>query len=155
MMKGGLIRWKDKKTSKNPEVELKAICRRGELIPLAEEYIEECKLQSAEQRAQGNKGYERFPNLAGFARRLNVGVSTLKKIEGKWPAQYGLLLALFEDEALNSDKSATILNAYMKEHLGFGEKKEGDAIIPVGDVKVLFEHDLEKDGKWESCVQSK
>ena len=117
------------------------------MISLAEDYIKECKVQSAEQRAQGYKGYEKFPNLAGFARRLNVGVSTLKKIESKWPQQYGLLLALFEDEALNSDKSATILNAYMKEHFGFGEKKEGDAVLPVGDVRVLFEHDLSEDGK--------
>lgn len=128
-------------------MELNAICRRGELISLAEEYVKECRLQSAEERAQGHKGFERFPNLAGFARKLNVGVSTLKKIEDRWPEQYGLLLALFEDEALNSEKSATILNAYMKEHFGFGEKKEGDSFLPVGDVKLVFEHDISEDGR--------
>ena len=128
-------------------VELKAICRRGELIPLAEEYIKECKLESAKEREWGRKACERFPNLAGFARRLNVGVATLKKVEGRWPEQYGLLLALFEDEALNSEKSTTILNAYMKEHFGFGEKKESDAVLSMGDVKVVFEHDISEDGR--------
>ena len=127
---------------KNPTKELKAICRRGELISLAEQYIKKCKSQS-----KSIKGGERFPNLAGFARTLNVGVSALKELECRWPEQYSLMLALFEDEALNSDKSAALLNAYMKEHFGFGEKKEGDAILPVGDVKVVFEHDLAEDGK--------
>lgn len=111
---------------------------------MAEEYIKECKECS---QVAGKKGAERFPNVAGFARKLGVGVSTLKKIEAAWPDQYELLLALFEDEALNSDKSATLINIYMKEHLGFGEKKEGDAILPIGDIKLIFEHDIQEDGK--------
>jgi len=56
------------------------------------------------------------------------------------------MLALFEDEALNSDKNATILNAYIKERLEFGEKKEGGATLPVGDVRLVFEHDVTEDG---------
>ena len=93
-----------------------------------------------------DKSKERFPNIAGFARTLGVGVSTLKKIEGRWPELYGALLALFEDEALNSDRSATILNTYIKERLNFGEKKEGGATLPMGDVHIVFEHDIEEDG---------
>jgi hypothetical protein len=92
------------------------------------------------------KSIERFPNIAGFARTLGVGVSTLKKIEGRWPELYGTLLALFEDEALNSDRSATVLNAYIKERLNFGEKREGGATLPVGDIRVVFEHDIGEDG---------
>lgn len=56
------------------------------------------------------------------------------------------MLAIFEDEALNSDKNATILNAYIKERLNFGEKKEGSAALPVGDVQLVFEHDIGEDG---------
>ncbi len=78
---------------------------------------------------------------------LGIGVSTLKKLESRFPDQYGAMLALFEDEALNSAQSASILSAYMKEHLGFGEKKEGGAILPVGDIKLVFEHDISEDGK--------
>ena len=97
--------------------------------------------------AQGRRGYEWFPNLAGFARMLGVSVSTLKKVNANWPEQYGTMLAILEDEALNAEKSATILNSYLKEHLGFGEKREGDVALPVGNVKLIFEHDISEDGK--------
>ena len=75
-----------------------------------------------------------------------MGVSSIKNIEVKWPEQYSALIAIFEDEALNSDKNATILNAYIKERLNFGEKKEGGATLPVGDVQLVFEHNIEEDG---------
>lgn len=68
-------------------------------------------------------------------------------IEAEFPDQYDALLMLFEDEALNSAQSATILSAYMKEHLGFGEKKEGGASVPMGDIKLVFEHDAFEDGQ--------
>lgn len=88
----------------------------------------------------------RFPNIAGFARILGVGVSAFRIVEENWPEQYSAMLALFEDEALNSDKNATVLNTYIKERLKFGEKKEGGALLPVGDLKVVFEHDIAEDG---------
>ena len=88
----------------------------------------------------------RFPNIAGFARTLGIGVGDFIIVEKEWPDQYGAMLALFEDEALNSDKNATLLNSYIKERLKFGEKKEGGASLPVGDIKVIFEHDIAEDG---------
>ena len=57
------------------------------------------------------------------------------------------MLAILEDEALNAEKSATLLNSYLKEHLGFGEKREGDAIVSTGNVKMIFEHNISEDGK--------
>ena len=78
---------------------------------------------------------------------LEVSVDTLKKVNAHWPEQYGAMLAILEDEALNTEKSATILNTYLKEHLGFGDKREGDAVISAGRVKVVFEHDIAEDGK--------
>ena len=127
---------------------MKRICAKGELISRAEEYVKSCK--STEGSNDGmrarQKSVERFPNIAGFARTLGVSVATLKKVESKWPELYGAMLALFEDEALNSDRSATILNTYIKERLNFGEKKEGGATLPVGDVQLVFEHDIEEDG---------
>ncbi len=99
--------------------------------------------------SKGSRGrqQERFPNIAGFARKLGVGVSSIKNIESRWPDQYGALLAIFEDEALNSDKNATILNTYIKERLNFGEKKEGEATLPMGNVQLVFEHDIGEDGR--------
>ena len=129
-------------------VELKRICNKGEIVPLAEEYVKNCKsnVNVIESKGGREKRVERFPNLAGFARSLGVGVSDIKNIEAKWPGYYGALLAIFEDEALNSDKNATILNAYIKERLNFGEKKESGATLPMGDVQLVFEHDIEEDG---------
>lgn len=112
---------------------------------MAEKYIRDCKLTNVE--CENGKSGERFPNIAGFARTLGVGVSTLKKINGRWPELYGALLALFEDEALNSDRSASVLNSYIKERLNFGEKKEGGAGLHAGNVKLVFEHDISEDGK--------
>ena len=48
-----------------------------------------------------------FPNLAGFARSLGVGLGDLEKICGKYPEQYDAVLALLEDEALNCGQSPT------------------------------------------------
>ena len=126
---------------------MRGICRRGELLALAEEYIASC---SSEEQGVGDKKQKgRFPNLAGFARMLGVGVDDLCAVRREWPEQYGAMLALFEDEALNSDRSATVLNAYIKERLEFGETKEGGATNPIGttgNIKVIFEHDISEDG---------
>lgn len=113
-----------------------------------EEYVKECKYRGSEIEGKGSRGksFEKFPNIAGFARTLGVGVSSIKSIESRWPELYSAMLAIFEDEALNSDKNATILNTYIKERLNFGEKKEGGATLPVGDVQLVFEHDIGEDG---------
>lgn len=88
-----------------------------------------------------------FPNLAGFARSLGVGLGDLEKICGKYPEQYDAVLALLEDEALNCGQSPTILSAYLKERLDFGEKKEGGAIENGAErLKIVFEHDISEDG---------
>ena len=96
---------------------------------------------------EGKKERSRFPNLAGFCRKLKIGTAELEQISLEYPKQYGALLSLFEDEALNSTQSATILSAYMKEHLGFGEKKEGGASENGAErLKIVFEHDISEDG---------
>ncbi len=120
-------------------------CERGRLLELAEKYVAECYESSAVNEGKKSKG--RFPNLAGFCRRLGIGTAQIKLLRSEYPEQYGALLSLFEDEALNSSQSATILTAYMKEHLDFGEKKEGGATLPLGDIKLIFEHDILEDGQ--------
>ena len=110
---------------------------------MAERYISSCL---GDEASSVKKSAKRFPNLAGFARTLKMGVGDFQIVEQGWPDQYGAMLALFEDEALNSDKNATVLNTYIKERLKFGEKKEGGATLPVGDIKVIFEHDIAEDG---------
>ncbi len=120
-------------------------CERGKLLELAEEYAAECYEGCAQ--SDGKKARRRFPNLAGFCRRLGIGTEQIKLLRSEYPEQYGALLSLLEDEALNSSQSATVLTAYMKEHLDFGEKKEGGASFMSGDIKLVFEHDILEDGE--------
>lgn len=75
-------------------------------------------------------------------------MSSLEKLSAEYPEQYDALCALFEDEALNSSQSATIISAYMKEYLGFGEgKREAAGACVSGDIKLVFEHDIYEDGR--------
>ena len=62
--------------------------------------------------------------------------------------EYDTLCAMFEDEALNSGLSATLVSAYLKKHLGYGEKAEASASVCEADkVKLIFEHDIYADGE--------
>ena len=120
------------------------ICRDNLLIKYAEEYVLECEecVCKGEKKARS-----RFPNLAGFCRKLGVSISRIKRVEREYPEQYGALIALLEDEALNSGPSATILTTYMKERLGFGENKNEGGEAHSGEVRLIFEHDVYEDGQ--------
>ena len=123
------------------------LCKNGLLLPLAEQYVSECAKENSEEKGR-KKESSRFPNLAGFCRTLGTGLFWLEGLEREFPEQYGALCALFEDEALNSNQSPTVISAYMKEHLGFGEgKKETSGACVSGDIKLIFEHDIYEDGR--------
>lgn len=123
---------------------LRALFSSGELTVAAERYVLECYGDGA-QRQRG-KG-ARFPNLAGFCRTLGVSVELLRREGEGFPELYGVLMSIFEDEALNSAQSPTLLSAYMKERLSFGERHEDRSLLPIGDVQLIFEHDPVEDGK--------
>ncbi len=60
--------------------------------------------------------------------------------------EYDALLAVFEDEALNSGLSPTVVSAYLKHRLGYGEKTEEKTAVASEGVKLIFEHDIFEDG---------
>ena len=63
------------------------------------------------------------------------------------PESYGALCAVFEDEALNSELSPTVINAYLKQRLGYGERVcEKRASFDLPEVKLVFDHDIFEDG---------
>ncbi len=123
---------------------LRELFESGGVLGEAEAYIAECYGEESVQK-RGRTG--RFPNLAGFCRRLGASVSYLVLLGNEYPELYGALLSVFEDEALNSSQSPTLLSAYMKERLSFGEKRDTGSLFPVGDVQLIFEHDIGEDGK--------
>lgn len=117
------------------------------LISLAEQYVRECNTSSVQ--TDKKKENTRFPNLAGFCRSIGVGIGQIIEMSEKYPDEYGLLCAIFEDEALNSAQSATVVSAYMKERLewGEGEKAKTRSSFSAEDgLRLIFEHNIEEDG---------
>lgn len=101
----------------------------GQLLTLAEAYIADCS----------DKG--RIVNIAGFCRYIGVSAAHLRELCEQYPEQYAQLLNLFEDEALNSGMSPSLLMSYLKARLGYGDEKSDGAL------KVTFQHDIMKDGE--------
>lgn len=117
--------------------------KNGILLEEVEKYVLDC-FDASDAEKRGRTG--RFPNLAGFCRRLGTSPSHLASLGEEYPELYEAILSVFEDEALNSSQSPTLLTAYMKERLGFGEKKEPASAVQSGDVRLIFEHDVSEDG---------
>ena len=130
--------------------ELYRACEIGLVARLAEEYITSCR--TAEKNGEGEsaskKKSARFPNLAGFCRYLGISREKYERISKKYPEQFGELEAIFEDEALNSDVSASVLTAYLKRRLGYteGDKSEKTE-LDTGQMRLIFEHDVFADGE--------
>ena len=148
--KGGMILFqKNSKKDKGLSAEL-SVCvrlwREGELFGMVDEYVELCHstLSAADPKTR-QKQRIRFPNVAGFCRFLGVGMSDMLVFKSEYPLEYDRLLAIFEDEALNSDVSPTLLSAYMKKRMLYA-LEDAPKSVP-GEVRYCFEHDIFADGE--------
>ena len=119
-----------------------AACRDGSIRDLAERYILECRKKDG-----GAKG-GRVPNLAGFFRYCGFDGSDLSRIPAEYPEIYSSLCMIFEDEALNSSLSPTVLSVYLKKRLGYNaEDNTGrQSVSGGGQLRLVFEHDITEDG---------
>lgn len=117
------------------------ICRMNLLPDLAERYVLACREESV-----GAKRRERFPNISGFCRFCGIGACELAEMKRLYPEHYSSLCSIFEDEALNSELSATVLSSYLKKHLDFSENDPSVSEVNAGELRLIFEHDIEKDG---------
>lgn len=86
-----------------------------------------------------------FPNLAGFCRYLGIGTGELESFGVAHPEEYGRILAVFEDEALNSGLSATLVSAYLKKRLGYDSSHRSS--LEAAGLQVSFDHDIFEDGE--------
>lgn len=86
-----------------------------------------------------------FPNVAGFCRFLGVSTGELERLGGEYPEEYGRILAVLEDEALNSDLSPTLITAYLKRRLGYDAPSR--AVAQKDQICISFEHDIIEDGE--------
>ena len=115
----------------------------GRLDRLIEEYLQFCR-KSGDEKKGG-----RFPNLAGFCRWTGCGMEAVESLRLSHPDDADYLVAVMEDEALNSPAlSPTVVGAYLKRRLCYGEKGTGSpSLAECGEVKLVFEHDITEDGE--------
>ena len=75
---------------------------------------------------------ESFPNLAGFCRFCGFGEDGFGQLRRQFPEVCDLVMAAFEDIALNADRPVALLTAYLKHRLWTDETEasgEPDVIL--------------------------
>ena len=127
---------KRRKREGGHSLELIALAERGLLPEIVEQYVLECIRKTRAEK----KDKSIFPNVAGFCRYCGAGKADLDSLREKFPREYGALMSVFEDEALNSELSSTVLAYYLKNMLG---DEEVARVSPV----IRFEHDILSDGQ--------
>lgn len=113
--------------------------KNGSLARKLKQYVKSCRPPpDADPKKEG-----RLPTLAGFCGMLKCGISAVNALRSQFPSLFEYVCAVLEDEALNATRcSPTIVNAYLKEHFGYGEKQ----IEQEDSVRLIFEHDILEDG---------
>lgn len=119
--------------------------RKKKLGKLLDDYLAACRPPpDANPKHPGGA----FPNLAGFCSFLGCGTEEFEALRAFDPAAADYLCAVFEDEALNRSPmlSPTVVSAYLKHRLGYGEKAEAVSGAEAGEVRLIFDHDISEDG---------
>ena len=135
---------------------LQTACEKGALDKLAGEYIifchtfkeeQENERESTPKKRKAGEPPSRFPNVAGFCRYFGIGHQKYDRLSKKYPEEFEKLSAILEDEALNSEISASVLTAYLKKRLGYAEiEKDEKSEVEAGQISLIFDHDILADG---------
>ncbi len=137
---------KGRKCGKQHLQSVERMFRDSSIIEQAERYVSGC-LEHGQQL--GDRAL--FPNLAGFGRAMGIGLGELKRLGGQYPAVYDAILAVLEDGALNAEripgKSALLAMTYFRRRLGYEQPKAEVKQESAKEVRVIFDHDIEEDGK--------
>lgn len=116
----------------------------GNIINLLEQYVISCNTESLKDNSKASsKSKQGFPNLAGFCRFIKISASELESFGRENPEIYGRILAILEDEALNSAISPTVISAYLKKRLGYEAVKHH---TDQTQLEIKFDHDIFEDG---------
>ena len=142
---------KNQKKDNTPEDKLHGLlselCEKGLLCSLIDDYLCFCHSTRTDGGDEGTKSKNKirtlFPNLAGFCRYLNTGLSDIPALAADFPDEYDKLLAIFEDEALNAEVSPTLLSAYLKKRMLYMSESQPSS----REVRYCFEHDIFSDGE--------
>ena len=92
-------------------------------------YIDECKNADTKRPV--------FANVAGFCRFAGISVGEFLGLKRRFPAEFESAGAYFEDAALNSNATATLVGMYLRQYGFWGAPIEDD---------VVCDHDMIADG---------
>ena len=121
---------------------LEYLADEGKIVDAIGDYVLLCRKETG-----GNpKSAGRIPNVAGFCRSLGVTLSDFDRLKKTRPEHHGAICAALEDEALNSQMTATILSIYLKHRLGYSEDREEVGVTDSGQLRLIFDHDAFEDG---------
>ena len=100
------------------------------LLRMLEEYIDECRSCDVKKPP--------FPNIAGFCRWAGISMSQLLDMKRSHPEVYETVCAYFEDAALNSGVTASLIGMYLKQYGLWATRADDD--------EVICDHDMLADG---------
>lgn len=126
------------------EVAFESAATDAELLEELNRYLQSCRPPPDEDR---KKAAIPFPNLAGFCRYMGWGGGDMELLKKSAPELYDRICTVLEDEALNSDLSASVLTAYLKQRIWRAEPSTEKSAVDQGDqLRLIFEHDILEDG---------
>lgn len=100
------------------------------LIRKIESYIDLCRNTETKKPI--------FANIAGFCRFAGISVSDLLSLKKRSPEDFEVISAYFEDAALNSGVTASLIGMYLRQY-GFWSADSDEEDI-------LCDHDMVADG---------
>ena len=75
------------------------------------------------------------------------GRGEIDALQSTDPLLYDRICTVLEDEALNSELSASVLTVYLKQRLGYGDTASTKpSVVPGEQLQLVFEHDILQDG---------
>jgi len=92
-------------------------------------YIDECRGADSKKPV--------FANVAGFCRFAGISVREFHALEKRFPAEFEAAGAYFEDAALNSGATASLVGMYLRQYGFWGQRP---------DDEVSCDHDIDADG---------
>ncbi|MBE6612025.1 MAG: hypothetical protein E7632_06000 [Ruminococcaceae bacterium] len=99
------------------------------LIAKIRDYIEECRNADTKKPV--------FANVAGFCRFAGISVAEFLSLKRRFPGEFENAGAYFEDAALNSGATASLVGMYLREYGFWGNPATED---------IICEHDGYEDG---------
>ena len=124
---------------------LEELCNSRRIDELLRDYLCSCYAYGEDEEKEEEDHAVRREGKTKKKVERGIGTRELESFGSEHPDEYGKILAVFEDEALNSGLSATLVSAYLKKRLGYDSSTKNSS--EVSGLQISFEHDIFEDGE--------